>query len=238
MGEDDEAAVRGPGRGHGFALDVGDLAQVAARGLDQPHVGGQAAGLLDEGQGGAEEGTAAGQHFEQVGAEAVGHFGQVAGAHLGIFLAEQAAAGIGLEGADLHGAGAAVAVGPVGGDHDVRTGQLEAFEIQARGLVAGQQGAAQHGGGGRQAHEGQEAEVLLHQLLQFGAHAAGLLLGTGEGRGQGEVHDILAGAVDIDTHGGLGGAAQGQRDGQGQKDGKTFHGVMVLVVVSSAPELG
>ena len=37
---------------------------------------------------------------------------------------------------------------------------------------------------------------------------------------------------------GLGGAAQGQRDGQGQKDGKTFHGVMVLVVVSSAPELG
>ena len=242
MAEDHKAAVRGPGRGKGLARNVGDLAQVAARGLDQPDVGAHFAGLFHKSEGGAEKGAVAGQGFQQVGAEAVGHFGQIALVDFGIFLAEQAAAGIGFKSADLDGFGAAVAVGPEGGDHNVRTGQLETLEVQSGRFVARQHHAAQHGLGVREAHERQEAEILLHQGLQFRAHARGLSLGALERGGQSQIDDILAGIHDIHAHGRLGPGA-GQRpqrhgESQGQEKEGFFHGSVFLIRsarVSGAP---
>ena len=227
VGKDHKAAIRRPCGRHGLAGHVGDLPQVAPGGLDQPHVGAHLARLFYKGKRGAEEGAIARKGFKQVGAESVGHFGQVFGSNLGVLLAEKPPASVGFKSADLHGAGAAVALGPVGRYHNVRPGKLEALEIEGRRLIPGQNNAAKHCSGIGKAHKGQKTQVFLHDFLQVGAHAVRFNRGALDGGRQGKVNNVLPRTVNVHAHGGLRPASESQPEPQGQEKKLFFHGVSI-----------
>ena len=217
--EDDEPGVRRPARRHGFTREIRNLAQIAACGLHSADLSVECAALADEAERGAEEGTVAHEHFEKVGAEAVGHFRKIAGVNVRVFLAEETLSRAGFEGAHLNGLGAAVAAGPERGDDNIGTSGLEAAEVGCRRLYAAEYGAPGNGIGISEAHEGQETEVGVDDLLQFGAISSCLGIGAGKRGGKAKADGVLAGTVNVDAGSGVCGLRRAQDESQ-QEDEK------------------
>ena len=202
VAEYDEAAVERPRRGHGDAGDIGDLAEVAAGGLGDPHVALVLAAVLHKGERGKEEVAVSGEGFHKVGAEAVGHILHFSFGYAAVGVSEHELPGKGFINAQFDGGAGLVALRPAGGDEQVCPRKLEAFEIDVRGLVAGEDRTAEDGLGIRQPHEGQEAQVVMDGGVELLAKPLGRLAGAERG-GHGQIDDVLAGPVDVDLHGGF-----------------------------------
>ena len=183
----------------------------------------------------------AGEGLHEVGAEAVRDVLHFALGHAAVGVAEHELARIGFIDAQFHGGPGTVSLRPSGGDEQVRARELEAFEVHVRGLVAGHDGAAQHGLWIGDAHEGQEAQVVVDGGVQFLAESV-CRLPAAERSGHGQIDDVLARPVDVDLHRGLGGTgAERHKAEQKQhlgKQAKWFHDAFQGVGVNGSGPCG
>lgn len=182
---------------------------------------------LDERESRLEELATSGEGFHEVGTEPVSHVGQQAVFDMGVGLAEDQFAGQGFVDTQFDERTGGIALRPACCHHEVGPCELEALEVDVRGLVALHNRAAKDGPLVDKTQEWQEAQVLVDETVELDAHARhrGARRGA-EGGSHGKVETTLTRAIDVHLHGACSRSAHGKAENERKAREKAETGTM------------